>query len=74
MVFCRTPTCYRSAIRRLASSDSGSPLSDFPTPLNKTDMQSFMALAHQISCATAVALMLHPFRELLKNMVAWFLD
>ena len=74
MVFCRTPTCSRSAIRRMASSDSGSPLSDFPTPLNKTDMQSFMALAHQISCATAVALMLHPFRELLKNMVAWFLD
>ena len=39
MVFCRTPTCSRSAIRRLASSDSGSPLSDFPTPLNKTDMR-----------------------------------
>ena len=47
---------------------------DFPTPINKTDMRSFMALAQQVSYATAVAPRLLPFRELLKDKVPWFWD
>jgi len=44
---------------------------NFPTPQNKTDMRSFMALAQQISYATAVAPQLLPFRTLLKAGTAW---
>ena len=44
---------------------------DFPTPGNRTDLRSFMALAQQVSYATAVAPKLHPFRELLKETVPW---
>ena len=47
---------------------------DFPTPINKTNMRSFMALAQQVSYATAVAPRLLPFRELLKDKVPWFWD
>ena len=39
---------------------------DFPTPVNRTDLRSLMALAQQISYATDVAPKLIPFRELLK--------
>ena len=63
------------------SSDGVKPMShisqairDFPTPINKTDMRSFMALAQQVSYATAVAPRLLPFRELLKDKVPWFWD
>ena len=45
---------------------------DFPAPINRTDMRSFMALAQQVSYATAVAPRLLPFRELLKDSVPWF--
>ena len=37
-------------------------------------MRSFMALAMQLSYATAVAPRLLPFRELLKDKVPWFWD
>ena len=37
-------------------------------------MHSFMALAQQVSYATAVAPRLLPFRELLKDKVPWFWD
>ena len=47
---------------------------DFPTPINRTDMRSFMALAQQVSYATAVAPRLLPFRELLKDSVPWYWD
>ena len=47
---------------------------DFPAPINRTDMRSFMALAQQVSYATAVAPRLLPFRELLKDSVPWFWD
>ena len=39
---------------------------DIPTPINRTDMHSFMA--------TAVAPRLLPFRELLNDSVPWFWD
>ena len=44
---------------------------DFPTPVNKTDMRSFMALVQQISYTTAVAPQLLPFGELLKDTNTW---
>ena len=47
---------------------------DFPTPINRTDMRSFMALAQQVSYATAVAPRLLHFRELLRDKVPWFWD
>ena len=42
---------------------------DFLTPVNRTDLRSFMALVQQVSYTTAVAPKLHPFRELLKETV-----
>jgi hypothetical protein len=47
---------------------------DFPTPVNRTDLRSFMALVQQVSYAIAVAPKLLPFRELLKETVPWFWD
>ena len=44
---------------------------DFPTPVNKTDMRSFMALMQQVSYSTAVAPLLLPFRKLLKEGEDW---
>ena len=44
---------------------------DFPTPLNKTDMRSFMALVQQVSYSTAVSPLLLPFRKLLKEGTDW---
>ena len=43
----------------------------FPTPVNKTDMRSFMALMQQVSYSTAVAPLLLPFRKLLKDGEDW---
>ena len=43
----------------------------FPTPVNKTDMRSFMALMQQVSYSTAVAPLLLPFRRLLKEGEDW---
>ena len=42
---------------------------DFPRPQNKTDLRSFMALVQQVSYTTAVAPLLLPFRNLLKEKV-----
>ena len=47
---------------------------DFPTPINRTDMLSFMALVQQVSYAKAVAPRLLHFRELLRDKVHWFWD
>ena len=44
---------------------------NFPTPVNRTDMRSFMALMQQVSYSTAVAPLLLPFRHLLKEGVPW---
>ena len=44
---------------------------NFPTPVNRTDMRSFMALMQQVSYTTAVAPLLLPFRHLLKEGVPW---
>ena len=44
---------------------------DFPRPQNKTDLRSFMALVQQVSYTTAVAPLLLPFRNLLKEKVDW---
>ena len=44
---------------------------EFPTPHNKTDLRSFMALVQQVSYATAVAPLLLPFRKLLKDDIPW---
>ena len=38
---------------------------DFPMPVNRTDLISFMVLAQQVSYSTAVAPLLLPFRTLL---------
>ena len=43
----------------------------FPTPKNRTDLRSFMALVQQVNYATAVAPLLLPFRTLLKDDVPW---
>ena len=43
----------------------------FPVPVNKTDLRSFMALVQQVSYATAVAPLLLPFRNLLKEATPW---
>ena len=43
-----------------------------PHPINKTDMQSFMALAQQVSYATVIVPKLLLFRELIKDKVPWF--
>ena len=48
-----------------------SALSNFPVPANKTDLRAFMALAQQVSYATAVAPKLLPFRSLLKKEEVW---
>ena len=42
-----------------------------PTPKNRTDLQSFMALVQQVNYATAVAPLLLSFRTLLKDDVLW---
>ena len=47
-------------------------IAEFPTPINRTDMRSFMALIQQISYATAAAPRLLRFRELLRDKVPWF--
>lgn len=44
---------------------------DFPMPVNRTDLRSFMALAQQVSYSTAVAPLLLPFRTLLKDGTPW---
>ena len=49
-------------------------LASFPIPANKTDLRAFMALAQQVSYATAVAPKLLPFRELLKKDAKWTWD
>ena len=48
-----------------------SAIEHFPTPVNKTDLRSFMALMQQVSYATAVAPLLYPFRKLLKDGEDW---
>ena len=45
---------------------------DFPTPVNRTDMRSFMKLVNQVSYATAVALRLLQIRELLRDNIPGF--
>ena len=46
---------------------------DFPTPVNRTDMRSFMALVNQVSYATAFApARLLEFLELLRDKILWF--
>ena len=44
---------------------------EFPTPQNRTDLRSFMALVQQVSYTTAVAPLLLPFRKLLKKDTPW---
>ena len=44
---------------------------EFPSPQNRTDLRSFMALVQQVSYTTAVAPLLLPFRKLLKNDTPW---
>ena len=44
---------------------------EFPTPQNRTDLRSFMALVQQVSYTTAVAPLLLPFRKLLKDDTPW---
>ena len=46
-------------------------LRNFPAPANRTDLRAFMALAQQVSYATAVAPRLLPFRSLLKKDTKW---
>ena len=48
-----------------------SALRNFPIPANKTDLRAFMALAQQVSYATAVAPRLLPFRSLLRIDTKW---
>ena len=43
----------------------------FPTPVNKTDLRSFMALVQQVSYVTVMAPLLLPFRNLLKEGGPW---
>ena len=47
---------------------------NFPTPVNITDMRSFMALVNQVAPYYAVQPHLLPFRELLKKGSIWYWD
>jgi hypothetical protein len=44
---------------------------DFPTPVIRTDLRSFMALVQQVSFGHSFGSQAPPFREFLKETVPW---